>query len=102
MGNGQAGAQPDTSEAGEKLSGQKMIGVVVFNFVMLGLCAVVGSGLVPANPMRLALDWMHNTIGITSPPEEKVRMVALLWLGSIIVIVDGVLFMLVFFTSLLM
>ncbi len=79
-----------------------MIGVAVFNVVMFGLCAVVGSGIVPANPMRLALDWMHNTIGITSPPEEKVRMVALLWLGSIIVIVDGVLFMLVFFTSLLM
>jgi hypothetical protein len=79
-----------------------MIGIVVFNVVMLALGAAVGSGLVPANPIRAALDWLHNTIGITSPPEEKVRMVALLWLASIIVIVDGVLFMLVFFTSLLM
>jgi hypothetical protein len=79
-----------------------MIGIVVFHVVMLALGAAVGSGLVPANPTRATLDWLHNTIGITSPPEEKVRMVALLWLGSIIVIVDGVLFMLVFFTSYLM
>jgi hypothetical protein len=79
-----------------------MIGIVVFNVVMLALGAAVGSRLVPASVVRATLDWLHNTIGITSPPEEKVRMVALLWLASIIVIVDGVLFMLVFFTSALM
>ena len=45
---------------------------------------------------------MHNTIGITSPPGHKERLVALIWVGSTIVIVDGVLVMLVFFTSLLM
>jgi hypothetical protein len=79
-----------------------MIGVIVLNVVMLALTAAVGSRLVPVKPIRAALDWTHNTVGITSPPEEKVRLVALLWLASIIVIVDGVLFMLVFFTSLLM
>jgi hypothetical protein len=79
-----------------------MIGIVVFNVVMLALGAAVGIRLVPANAVRAMLDWLHNTIGITAPPEEKVRMVALLWLASIVVIVDGVLFMLVFFTSYLM
>lgn len=79
-----------------------MGGIVVFNVVMLAIAAAVGSGLVPANLNRAALDWMHNTIGITAPPEHRERMVALVWIGSTIVIVDGVLLMLVFFTSLLM
>ena len=79
-----------------------MIGIVVFNVVMLALGAAVGSRPLPANVISAALDWLHNTIGITSPPREKVRMVALVWLASIIVIVDGVLLMLVFFTSALM
>lgn len=76
-----------------------MIGIVVFNVVMLALCAAVGSGLVPANLISATLYWVHNTIGITSPPAHKERMVALIWIGSTMVIVDGVLFMLVFFTT---
>ncbi len=79
-----------------------MIGVIFFNVLMLALCAAVGSGLVPLNPIRSMLDWLHNSVGITLPPEEKMRMVALFWLASILVIVDGVLFMLVFFTTRLM
>lgn len=56
----------------------------------------------PANLIGAMLDGLHNTIGITSPPAEKVRMVAVIWIGSTIIIVDGVLFMLVFFTTRLM
>ena len=76
-----------------------MIGIVLFNVVMLLLCGIVGSRIVPASFISAVLDWLHNTIGITSPPREKVRMVALIWMGSTIVIVDGALFMLVFFTK---
>ena len=79
-----------------------MIGIVLFNVVMLLLCAMVGGQIVPTSLVSAVLDWLHNTIGITSPPLEKVRMVALIWMGSTIVIVDGALFMLVFFTTRLM
>ena len=79
-----------------------MIGIVLFNVVMLLLCAMIGSRIVPTSLVSAVLDWLHNTIGITSPPLEKVRMVALIWMGSTIVIVDGALFMLVFFTTRLM
>jgi len=79
-----------------------MIGIVLFNVVMLLLCGIVGSRIVPASLVSAVLDWLHNTIGITSPPREKVRTVALIWMGSTIVIVDGALFMLVFFTARLM
>jgi hypothetical protein len=79
-----------------------MIGVIVFNVVLLILCGVVGSSLVPAHLIGAVLDWLHNTIGITLPPAEKQRTVAIIWIGSTIVIVDAVLFMLVFFTTLVM
>jgi len=79
-----------------------MIGIVVFNVVMLLLCAVVGSRIVPTSLLTSILDWLHNTIGITAPPPQKVRTVTLIWMGSTIVIVDGALFMLVFFTARLM
>jgi hypothetical protein len=79
-----------------------MIGIVFFNVVMLALCAAVGSALVPANLISATLYWVHNTIGITSPPPHKERTVALIWIASAMVIVDGVLFMLVFFTTRLM
>lgn len=79
-----------------------MIGIVLFNAVMLLLCAMVASQIVPTSLVSAVLDWLHNTIGITSPPREKVRIVALIWMGSTIVIVDGALFMLVFFTTRLM
>jgi len=79
-----------------------MIGIVVINVVMLLLCAMVGTRIVPSSVLTSVLDWLHNTIGITSPPRERVRMAALIWMGSTIVIVDGALFMLVFFTTRLM
>lgn len=79
-----------------------MLGTVLFNVVMLILCAIVGTGILPANLVGAVLDWLDNTIGITAPPPEKVRIAALIWMVSTIVIVDAVLFMLVFFTKLVM
>jgi hypothetical protein len=46
------------------------------------------------------LGFLHNTIGITTPSLEQVRMVALIWIGSVIIIVDGCVFLLVFIASL--
>lgn len=79
-----------------------MIGILVFNIVMLLLCAAAGSRLVPANLISIVVEGLHNTIGITSPPAGKMRMVAVIWIASTAVIVDGVLFMLVYFTKMLM
>jgi hypothetical protein len=76
--------------------------IVLFNIVMVALGAATGSGIMPTSLIGAVLDWTHNTVGITSPPPEKARMVALIWIGSTIVIVDGTLLMLVFFTRQLM
>jgi hypothetical protein len=39
------------------------------------------------------INGLHYTIGINSPPPEKVRAAALIWLASIVVVV-GVLYVL--------
>jgi len=48
------------------------------------------------------LDWLHSIIGITAPGLEKARLVALIWIGSMIAIADGLVGLLVFLTWRLM
>lgn len=76
-----------------------MTGIIVFNVAMLILGVVVGSGAVSNLRISEALFWLHGMIGITSPSADKARMFALIWIGSIAVIVDGLLFMLVFLVT---
>ncbi|MGD0792271.1 MAG: hypothetical protein ABR920_10920 [Terriglobales bacterium] len=77
-----------------------MIGIVVFHILMLllGLCVV--SRVVPPELVSNMLGYLHKTIGITTPSQQQVRTVMLIWIGSTVVIVDGCLFLLVFITSL--
>jgi hypothetical protein len=77
----------------------RMIGVVVFNVVMVLLGLAVGGSLVPPKLLSDMLAYLHATVGITTPAPEKVRMVALIWIASLIVIVDGLLLLLVVLTS---
>lgn len=76
-----------------------MIGVVVFNVVMVLLGLSVASSVVPAKLLSDMLGYLHTTIGITTPASDKVRMVVLIWIGSMIIIVDGLLLLLVFLTA---
>ena len=75
-----------------------MTGLVVSNVLMIALAAAVASGLVPASRISSMLEWLHGIIGITPPAPEKSRMFALVWIGSMIVIVDGLLALLMFLT----
>ncbi|MGA2005070.1 MAG: hypothetical protein ABSG70_16915 [Terriglobales bacterium] len=79
-----------------------MIGLIVFNVVMLLLCVAAGSRIMPMNLISIIVEGWHNTIGITSPGSDKMRMVAVIWIASTAVLVDGVLFMLVYFTKMLL
>lgn len=76
-----------------------MIGIIGFNIVMVALCAAAATRIVPENVVRILIEGWHNTIGITSPTAGKMRMVAVIWIATTLVIVDGVLFMLVYFTK---
>jgi len=77
-----------------------MVAIVVFHVVMLLLGLVIGSRVVSTDLVSNVLGYLHKTIGITTPSLEQVRMVALIWIGAAIIIVDGFLFLLVFITRL--
>jgi hypothetical protein len=76
-----------------------MTGVIVFNVVMVLLGLGVASRVVPEKLLSDLLGYLHTTIGITTPSPDKVRMVVLIWIASLILIVDGLLALLVFLTS---
>jgi hypothetical protein len=76
-----------------------MVGIIVFHILMLLLGLGVGSQIIPLPRVSDALGYLHNSIGITTPAERQVRMVALIWIGSLVVIVDGCLLLLLFVTK---
>jgi hypothetical protein len=73
-----------------------MTSLVLFNVAMVALGIGVATPLVPARLLSDMLGYVHTTIGITTPGPDKVRMVVLIWIGSTIVLVDGLLFLLVY------
>jgi hypothetical protein len=78
-----------------------MIGIVGFHVLMLLLGLGIVVRVISAERVSNALSYLHTTIGITTPPLEQVRMIAVIWIGSTVVIVDGCLLLLVFITRLL-
>ena len=80
-------------------AGRGMIGIVAINVVMVLLALGIASGVVPAKIFGGMVDVLHKTIGITMPSREKERTVSVIWIVSMIVIGDGMLFLLVFLTG---
>jgi hypothetical protein len=78
-----------------------MVGLVVFHVLMLLLGLAIGSRVAPVELLSDMLGYLHSTIGITPPPLEQVRKITLIWIGSIIIIVDGCLGLLLFIAKLL-
>jgi hypothetical protein len=76
-----------------------MIGILLFNVLAIALAVSVGVGLIPAKQTSSLLGWLHGIIGITPPPPDQTRTFAVVWIGSLIVIVDGLLLLLVFLTT---
>ena len=74
--------------------------IVGFHVLMLLLGLGIVSRAVPSPLVSDMLGYLHKTIGITTPSAAQVRMVALIWIGSVVIIVDGCLFLLVFITRL--
>jgi hypothetical protein len=65
-----------------------MVGLSLFNLVMLLLCA---AALVSPIPPQLYgfLRGLHKTIGISTPSDQQLRWVLVVWLLAMLVIVDG-------------
>jgi hypothetical protein len=76
-----------------------MVGIVSFHVVMLLLGLGIGSRVVPVERVSDVLAYLHDAIGISMPPLDRVRTIALIWIGSAIAIFDGSIFLLVFITK---
>jgi len=68
--------------------------IIAFHVAILFVGLAIASPLVSSGHVANALAYLHKSIGITTPPLEQARTVALVWIGSVIVIVDGCLFVL--------
>ena len=77
-----------------------MVGIILFHVVMLLLAAGIATRVIPAAAVRTLLGYWHKSIGITTPSENRETAIALVWIGSSIVTVDGCLFLLVLIVKL--
>lgn len=76
-----------------------MTGVIVFNLLMVAFAAAIALRLVPATRISTSLEWLHGIIGITPPATDKAWIFALVWVISLMIIVDGLLLLLMFLVS---
>jgi hypothetical protein len=76
-----------------------MVLIVIFHVLMLLVGLGIVSRVVPTQLVNDMLGYLHKTIGITTPSPTQVRMVGLIWIGSVIVIVDGCLLLLLLITN---
>lgn len=74
--------------------------IIAFHVLMLLFVLIVLSGVLSLNRLSNALGYLHKSIGITTAPLEQTRVVALVWIGSVVAIVDGCLVLLVLVTRL--
>jgi hypothetical protein len=75
-----------------------MVGLILFHILMLALGLVVASRVVAPEGVANLLGYLHKSIGISTPTPDQVRVVALIWIGCLVVVVDGFLFVLLFIT----
>lgn len=76
-----------------------MTGIIAFNLLMMAFAAAIALRLVPASRIGTSLEWLHSIIGITPPATDKAWIFALVWVVSMMTIVDGLLLLLVFLVS---
>ncbi len=72
-----------------------MIAIIAFHVVMLVLALGVIGRVVSEQRVSNMLGYVHKSIGITSPSAAQVRIVSLVWIGSVVIIVDGCILLLV-------
>lgn len=76
-----------------------MTGIIIFNLLMVAFAAVIALRFVPAARISTTLDWLHGIIGITPPATDQAWIFALVWVASLMIIVDGLLLLLAFLAS---
>jgi hypothetical protein len=75
-----------------------MVGLIAFHILMLALGLGVATQILAPRLVATLLSYLHKSIGISTPEQHQVRVVALIWIGSMVATVDGFLFVLLFLT----
>ena len=75
-----------------------MVAIFVANVVLVLIVLGIGCGILPAKVYRGAVIVLHKIIGITLPSPDKERIVAVIWVSSLLIIGDGILIMLLLLT----
>jgi hypothetical protein len=65
-----------------------MIYFLAFNGVMLLLAILVIAKVVSVRLLTPLITGLHYTIGISTPTEQQVRRTVVVWIASVIIIVD--------------
>ena len=78
-----------------------MLPLVIFNIVMILLSAGIATRLLPVSTYSGLLQALHITVGITTPPPEKLWIFAVAWLAIITILVDGLIVVLLLLTYML-
>jgi hypothetical protein len=73
--------------------------IVVFHIVLLLLGLGIMTRFVSPSRVGEAVGYLHKAIGITTPLASQGKMVALIWIGAVLIIIDGCLFLLFFITK---
>jgi hypothetical protein len=76
-----------------------MVIVVAFHALMLFLVVGIVTRAIPEALVSSLIGYLHSTIGITVPQATQVRVITLVWIGSVVALVDGCLLLLVFITA---
>jgi len=76
-----------------------MVSIIVFHVLMVFLALGILIRVVPVQLVSDMVGYLHKTIGITTPSLGQARTIALIWIGSTVIIADGCLALLVFITA---
>jgi hypothetical protein len=70
-----------------------MVTLIIFNLVLLAMAVAVMTRMLPTGFLGSLIDGLHKSIGITAPTPNQIRWVVVVWLVSMVVIVDMMLFL---------
>ena len=76
-----------------------LIGLITFHVVAVSLGIGILTGVLPMRLIADLIGYLHKSIGITTPSPVQVKTAALIWIGSAIVGVDGILVFFIAITS---
>jgi hypothetical protein len=68
-----------------------LIILIAFHVVAVSLGLGIVSRMLPMQLVGDLIGYLHKSIGITTPSPAQVKMAALIWIGSAIIGVDGIL-----------